>query len=74
MPVILATQEAKIRRIAVQSQPGQIVCENFSQKHLTYKKCWHCGSNDRVLLFKFYYCQKIHCDLKKETWNLAFLT
>jgi hypothetical protein len=25
MPVILATQEAKIRRIAVQSQPRQIV-------------------------------------------------
>jgi hypothetical protein len=24
-PVILATQEAEIRRIAVQSQPGQIV-------------------------------------------------
>jgi hypothetical protein len=28
--VILATQEAEIRRIAVQSQPGQIVCETLS--------------------------------------------
>jgi hypothetical protein len=27
MPVILATQEAEIRRIMVQSQPGQIVHE-----------------------------------------------
>jgi hypothetical protein len=27
---ILATQEAEIRRIAVQSQPGQIVCETPS--------------------------------------------
>jgi hypothetical protein len=30
--VILATQEAEIRRIGVQSQPGQIVCETLSQK------------------------------------------
>jgi hypothetical protein len=28
-PVILATQEAEIRRIAVQSQPRQIVCKNL---------------------------------------------
>jgi hypothetical protein len=33
-PVILATQEAEIRRIAVQSQPGQIVCETLSRKTL----------------------------------------
>jgi hypothetical protein len=39
MPVILATQEAEIRRIAVQSQPGQIVPETLSQKtHHTHKK------------------------------------
>jgi hypothetical protein len=30
IPVILATQEAEIRRIAVQTQPGQIVCETLS--------------------------------------------
>jgi hypothetical protein len=34
MPVILATQEAEIRRIMVQSQPGQIVCKTLSQKTL----------------------------------------
>jgi hypothetical protein len=27
MPVILVTQEAEIRRIAVGSHPGQIVCK-----------------------------------------------
>jgi hypothetical protein len=37
MPLILATQEAKSRRITVQSQPGQIVCETLSQKYQTEK-------------------------------------
>jgi hypothetical protein len=32
MPVILATQEAEIRRIEIQSQPRQIVYETLSQK------------------------------------------
>jgi hypothetical protein len=32
MPVFLAIQEAEFNRIAVQSQPGQIVCETLSQK------------------------------------------
>jgi hypothetical protein len=34
MPVSLATQEAEIRRILVQSQPGQIVHEILSRKTL----------------------------------------
>jgi hypothetical protein len=33
-PIILATQEAEIRRIAVRSQPGQTVGETLSQKIL----------------------------------------
>jgi hypothetical protein len=37
MPVILATQEAEIRRITVGSQPGQIVRESLSLKYLTQK-------------------------------------
>jgi hypothetical protein len=32
MPIILATQEAEIRRIEVQSQPRQIVHKNLSKK------------------------------------------
>jgi hypothetical protein len=32
MPIILATQEVEIRRIAIQSQPRQIVRETLSQK------------------------------------------
>jgi hypothetical protein len=37
MPVILATQEAEIRRIKVQSNPRQIVHETLSQKTLHKK-------------------------------------
>jgi hypothetical protein len=37
-PVILATQEAEIRRIEVQSQPRQIVHEPLSLKHLPQKR------------------------------------
>jgi hypothetical protein len=37
MPVILTTQEAGIRKITVQSQPGQIVHETLSQKYPTQK-------------------------------------
>jgi hypothetical protein len=37
-PVILATQEAEIRRIVVPSQPGQIVCETLSRKYPIQKK------------------------------------
>jgi hypothetical protein len=38
MPLILATQEAEIRRIIVQSQPGKIVCKTLSQKKTTTTK------------------------------------
>jgi hypothetical protein len=37
-PVILATQEAEIRRVAVQSQPRQIVYRTLSQKKKKKKK------------------------------------
>jgi hypothetical protein len=40
LPVILATQEAEIRRIAVQSQSRQIVLETLSQKTFTKKGWW----------------------------------
>jgi hypothetical protein len=37
MSVTLATQEAEMRRIAVQSQPRQIVCETLSQENPSQK-------------------------------------
>jgi hypothetical protein len=37
-PVILPNQEAEIRKIAVRSQPGQIVCEILSLSKKTNKK------------------------------------
>jgi hypothetical protein len=47
MLVILATQEAEIRRITVQGQPRQIVCETLSQKEQITKKGWWSGSRCR---------------------------
>jgi hypothetical protein len=44
-PVILATQEAEIRRITVQGQPGQIVHKTLSRKNT--KKGWWNGSRCR---------------------------
>jgi hypothetical protein len=37
MPIILDTQEAEIRRITVQSQPGKTVHKTLSQKYPTQK-------------------------------------
>jgi hypothetical protein len=37
MHVILATQEAEIRRVAVPSHPGQIVQETLSRKYAMQK-------------------------------------
>jgi hypothetical protein len=38
MSIILSTQEAKIRRIAVQSQPGQIFHKTLSQNSPSQKR------------------------------------
>jgi hypothetical protein len=57
MPVILATQEAEIRKIMVRSQPRQIVQKLLFQKISITKRA------DRVALiaspeFKPQYCKK----------------
>jgi hypothetical protein len=46
--VILATEEEEIRRIAVQSQPGQIVSKTSISKILNIKKDWKSGSSGRA--------------------------
>jgi hypothetical protein len=38
MPIILATQEADIRRIEVLTQPGQIVHKSYLEKKTHSKK------------------------------------
>jgi hypothetical protein len=47
-PVILATQEAEIWRIEVQSQPGQIVQETLNLEVSNTKTGWQGGSHGRV--------------------------
>jgi hypothetical protein len=39
MPIILATQEAEIRRIKAQDQPRQIVCETLFEKNPSQERC-----------------------------------
>jgi hypothetical protein len=57
--VILATQEAEIRRIAVQSQPGEVVCKTLSSKNPSQKRAggvaWGVGPD-----FKPQYRKKHH--------------
>jgi hypothetical protein len=48
MPIILVTQEAEIRRMAVQRQPWQIVHETLPQKIKNTKKGKWSGSRGRV--------------------------
>jgi hypothetical protein len=47
-PIILATQEAEIRRIVVQSQPKANSSQDPISKTPNPKKGWHSGSSDRV--------------------------
>jgi hypothetical protein len=37
MPIILAMQEAEIRKIVIRIQPKQIICETLSQKNASEK-------------------------------------
>jgi hypothetical protein len=46
-PVIIATKKAEIKRIMVQSQPVQMVCEMLSQKKAFTKKGWWSDSRCR---------------------------
>jgi hypothetical protein len=50
MPVILATQEAEIRRIVVQNQPRQIVLKNLSPKNPSQKRAggWGWGQGGEM--------------------------
>jgi 4-hydroxy-3-methylbut-2-en-1-yl diphosphate synthase IspG/GcpE len=45
MSIILATQEAEVRRITI--NPGKIVHETLSQKNPSHKKGWWSGSRCR---------------------------
>jgi hypothetical protein len=73
MPVIVATQEAEIRRIPFQSQTRQIVCETLSQKYPSQKelvewlKVKALSSNPRTKTKK-------KERKKKETYSLFFIS
>jgi hypothetical protein len=60
MPVILATQEAEIRRTEVRSQPGQIVLETLSRKKTITKKRAGAVAQGVGPEFKPQYCKTKH--------------
>jgi hypothetical protein len=60
MPIILATQEAEIMSIVVQSLPGQTVHETLSQKYPTQKRA---GGVAQDVSPEF---KPQHCKRKKE--------
>jgi hypothetical protein len=62
-PIILATQEAEIRRILVQSQAGQIVQDPVLKKPITKKVWWNDSRCD--LEFKPQYHKKKRKEKKK---------
>jgi hypothetical protein len=57
VPVIVATQEAEIRRIEVQSQPGQIFRETLSEKNASHKRAGGVAQGIGPE-FKPQYCEK----------------
>jgi hypothetical protein len=57
MPIILAYQEAKIRRIMVRSQPRQIVCKNLSRKTLHKNRVGRVAQGEGPE-FKSQYCKQ----------------
>jgi hypothetical protein len=70
MPVILATQEGEIRKIAVQSQPGQIVHETLSQKNLHKNRAGGVAQGEG-LEFKPQYHKKNKKTTKNQKGNLS---
>jgi hypothetical protein len=56
-PVILATQEAEIKRIAIWSQPRQIICDTLSRKNSIQKRAGGVAKGVRPE-FKPQYCKK----------------
>jgi hypothetical protein len=53
-PIILATQEAGIRRITVWSQPGKIVHKTLSRKIPLQKRAAGVAKNIYILYIKYY--------------------
>jgi hypothetical protein len=68
MPVILATQKAEIRRIAVQNQPGQIVLQEPISKNPSQKNRASGVAQDEGLEFKHQY----HKKKKKTLYRFSF--
>jgi hypothetical protein len=52
MPIILATEEAEIRRIEVLSQPEQIIHEILSRRYPIQEKGWQSDSSGKSAAYQ----------------------
>jgi hypothetical protein len=73
MPVILVPQEAEIRRLSVQSQPGQIVHETLSRKNPTHTPPPHTHKSTQKKHTDYYSFQKGFLKKKKKVLEPAHL-
>jgi hypothetical protein len=71
MAVILATQDSVISKIAVRSQPGQIVHENLSWKKPITEKGWWSGSRCRPWVQTPVPYARTHTHKRGKTLSLA---
>jgi hypothetical protein len=67
MPIILATQEAKIRWNTIEASPGKKLRRPYTKKSIT-KKGWWSGSNGRIQDWRYDSSSRATCFASVKLW------